>query len=263
MPEYTELTLETHRDLKVDPRCAVGIAEKQHIITLRVNEVGYAANQFPLFFSRADEKANWMISAINSFEIEKNLFVEDKNWTGAYVPIGMQTYPFFLMRKEGEENQFCIGIDESNEAFSKTDGEPLFLEDEKASHMLTRATKLLEQELNNEVQSIKFGRYIAEHKLIKEVDVVVKYQDGRVNTLKGLNTVDEAVFNALSDEDFLEMRKLGYLLPMYSMITSTFQLNTLLTRHNKQHEAKIVQVTLEAPGAMAEKQEADQAPVAS
>ena len=252
MPEFTELTLDAHRDLKVDPRCAIAVAEKQHIITLRVSEVSYAANQFPVFFSRTNDESNWMISAINSFEMDKNLFVKDNNWTGSYVPIGMQTYPFFLMQKEGKEKEFCIGIDEKNSAFSKTEGEPLFMEDEKASPMLSRATQLLELELNNEVQTVKFGRYMDEHKLIKEVDVLVKYQDGRINTLKGLNTVDEAAFNELSDEDVLEMRKLGYLLPMYSMLTSSFQLNTLLVRHNDTFDNKIVQVNLDKPGAAAE-----------
>ena len=257
MPELTELTLEAHRDLKVDPLCAVTVAEKQHIITLRLAEVSYAANQFPVFFSRTSEDANWMISAINSFEIDKNLFVKDNSWTAAYVPIGMQTYPFFLMRKEGKENEVCIGIDEQNAAFSKTEGEPLFSEDSKASPMLSRATNFLEQELKNEVNTIKFGRYMAEHKLIKEINVVVKYQDGRVNTLQGLNTVDEAEFNKLSDEDFLEMRKLGYILPMYSMLTSAFQINTLLVRHNEQYDNKIVQVSLDNVNKDAATQESD------
>lgn len=247
MPEFTELTLEAHRDLKVDPRCAVAVAEKQHIINLRVSEVNYAANQFPVFFSRTNEEANWMISAINSFEIDNNLFVEDNNWTGLYVPIGMQTYPFFLIRKEGTDKEFCIGINEENTAFSKTEGEALFSEDEKASPMLSRATQLLELEFNNEVQTVKFGRHMDEHKLIKEIDVVVKYQDGRVNKLKGLNTIDENAVNELSDEDFLEMRRLGYILPMYSMLTSAFQLNTLLKRHNERFDKKIVQVSVDDP----------------
>ncbi len=248
MPEFTELTLEDHGDLKIDPRCAINVAKNQHIITLRVTEVSYAANQFPVFFSRTDKDANWMISAINSFEIDTNLFVKDDEWTASYAPIGMQTYPFFLMRKDEKENEFCIGIDEKNPAFSRTEGDPLFLEDNKASLLLTRATKLLEQELQNEVQTVKFGQYMDERKLIKPVDLSVKYQDGRVNTLKGLNRIDETVFNELSDEEFLEMRKLGFLFPLYSMITSGFQMNNLLTHHNEQNDNKIVQVNFNTPG---------------
>jgi len=253
MAELTEITLDSHRDLKVDPRCAINVAAKQHIITIRINEIGYAANQFPLFFSRTSEEVDYVVSAVNSFEVDSNLFVKDENWTASYAPIGMQTYPFFIMRKEGKENEFCIGIDEENPAFSTTDGEAIFDEEGKATAMLSRATQLLEHEINNEIQSVQFTRFLNENKLIKTVDVVVQYQSGRVNTLKGLNTVDEKAVNDLSDEVFLDMRKRGYMLPVYSMLTSVFHLNTLLTRHNEvKSDDKVVQVKLDDPSAKAE-----------
>ena len=241
-----ELSLKDHSDLKIDPSCAIKVAEKQHLINLKVSELSMAVSSSPVFLSRASEEADWTISAINSFEIDKNLFVEDEKWTATHIPVGMQTYPFFLMRKDGEENSFTIGINENSEAFSKDKGEALF-EDGKASVRLSQATAQLEVEMKNNLHTYQFAKKLSELELIKPVDVQVIYQDGKTNILKGLNTLDEAKLNELGTEQFEELRKAGYLGPIYSMLISIYQFNNLIRLHNNQSRAKVVQVKLEPP----------------
>lgn len=245
----TEITLDAHKDLKFDPLGAMRVAEKQHIVSLKVNEIAIASTQFPIFLSKALTNDRWVISAINSFEVNANLFVDGDNWNGSYLPTGMQTYPFFLMEKEGGEREYCIGIQEQNPVFSKEEGEPLFEEDGKAGLPLSRATKLLQADLSNEVHTFQFNKMMQEFGLIKPVNLVVSYHDGKTNTLQGLNTIDEQALQNLDDDKLLELRKLGYLLPAYSLIASGFQLNSLLIKHNQKYadEQKILQVSLEEP----------------
>lgn len=244
--KLVELSLKDHADLKVDPACAIKVAQNQHLINLKVSELSMAVSSSPVFLSRISDKADWAISAINSFEMEKNLFVENDEWTATHLPIGMQTYPFFLMRKDGEENNFTIGISEASGAFSKDEGEPLF-EDGKASIRLSQATAQLEVEIKNDIHTYQFAQKLAELELIKSVDVQVIYQDGKTNILKGLNTIDESKLTDLKAEQFEELRQAGYLAPIYSMLISIYQFNNLIRLHNKQSSAKVVQVKLETP----------------
>jgi len=246
-PTLTELSLEKHANLKMDPKGVIAVAKSQHIISLKVSEVGMAASSFPIFLSRPAEGAEWALSAINSYELDSNLFVENDTWTATHMPIGMQTYPFFLMRSERDEKSFTIGIDEQNRVFSETEGEALF-EDGKASLRLSQATAQLELEVKHDVHTYKFAKQIEELGLIKDIDLQVHYQSGLVNTLKGLCTIDEQALYDLDAETFAGLRKEGYLMPLYVMLTSIYQFNNLIKIHNRLNPEKtILQVKLEVP----------------
>lgn len=247
LPSLTELSATTHADLKMNPQGVLKVAANQHIINLKVSEVGMAISSFPIFISRISENADWTISAINSFELGSNLFVENDAWIGTHLPIGMQTYPFFLMRSPTDEKNFTIGIDEKSSVFSKQEGEALF-ENGKASMRLSQATAQLELEVKHDVHTYKFTKKAEELGLIRPMDLQVQYHNGRVNTLKGLNTIDEVALQELDIEKFDELRKESYLLPLYSMLTSIYQFNNLIKLHNlKYPDNTIAQVKLEVP----------------
>jgi len=170
-PTLTELSATTHADLKMDPIGALKVAATQHMINLKVSEVGMAASSFPIFMSRASENADWNLSAINSYELNDNLFVQNDSWTGTHLPIGMQTYPFFLMRSPNDEKSFTIGIDEQASVFSKDEGEALFGEDGKASIRLSQATAQLELEVKHDVHTYQFAKKAEELGLIRAIDL--------------------------------------------------------------------------------------------
>lgn len=248
MAELTELNPKNHGDLKVDLGSAIKVAKDHHLINLKVSEVGNAVTSFPVFITKVSQATDWAISAITSFELSKNLFVKDGEWQATYTPTGMQTYPFFLMNAPEGENKFTVGIDEENSAFSKDEGEALFDENDKASLYLSRVTAILEGDINNEVHTYHFTKKLEELELIKPMDLSVQYGDGSINTLKGLNTIDEEKLQNLDIEELDNLRKKGYLGPVYGMLMSIFQLNVMIRRHNEVDGAKMVaQVKLEVP----------------
>ena len=151
------------------------------------------------------------------------------------------------MRSPTDEKNFTIGIDEQSSVFSKQEGEALF-ENGKASIRLSQATAQLELEVKHDVHTYKFTKKAEELGLIRPMDLQVQYHNGRVNTLKGLNTIDEVVLQELDVEKFDELRKESYLLPLYSMLTSIYQFNNLIKLHNlKYPDNTIAQVKLEVP----------------
>jgi len=244
--KLTELSSKTHADLKMIENCALEVARTQHVINVKVSEVGMAAGSFPLFISKNSHTGDWAMSAVTGIELNTNLFIDGDYWDATYLPTGMQTYPFFLMKSEREEGSFTIGIDENNVAFSKEKGKPLFEENGRASMLLSGVTSMLEDDMKNEVHTYQFCKMLDEKGLIKSLDVLVHYADGQTNTLKGLYSPDEEKIQALPLEELGELREKGYLAPIYAMLISIFQFNALILRNNRlDGTAKIKQVTME------------------
>ena len=246
MSKLVELNPADHGNYRVAEHSAAEAAQKQHIINLRVTEVGQAVTSFPVFFTKVANSTNWAMSALCSLEPEHNLFVRDGRWDAIYQPTVMQTYPFYLMQKPDAERQYTVGIDVQNKVFESKDGEALFDDKGKATLYLSKVTALLEADLKNDLHTFDFARKLEELGLMKSVDVLVFYEGDKVNTLKGLHTLDEEKLQALETEPFETLRKQGYLAPIYAMLISLAQLNALIRRHNQSEEAeKIAQVKLE------------------
>ena len=247
MAELVELTPDAHGDLKLDTQAAIEVAKRTHIMSLRVTEISRAACEVPVFLTKSSQDGEWLISSITSLEVEKSLLVRDDKWMGLYQPSAMATYPFFLMRHPTEEKQYTIGIDEEHAAFSKDSGEALFEDSKKATPMLSRITAMLQEDMRNDVHTYQFCKHVSELGLIRPIDVSVAYEGGKVNTLKGLNTIDEAKLVDLSEEQFKELREKNYLAPLYSLLISLYQLNHLIRLHNDHSGGeRIVQVSMGA-----------------
>ncbi len=247
MTALVELSSSKHGRLRVVDNCALDLAAKQHVVNLRVTEIGKAVSSFPLFMTRNPQSGGWALSAMCSFEPGQNLFVERAHWTGTYLPTAMQTYPLFLMRSPTEEKSYTVGIDEQSPAFSNEQGEALFDEQGKASLYLSKATALLEADIKNDIHTYQFLSRLEELGLMKSVDVQVKYDDDAVNTIRGLHTIDEDKLQLLAAQQLEELNKNGYLLSIHAMLVSTFQLNALIKKHNqKQGPTVVVQVKLES-----------------
>ncbi len=248
MAELIELSKKTHADLKLLENCALRVAKTQHVVNVKVSEVGMAAGCFPLLMTKNSHTGDWALSAITGIELSTNLFIKDYFWEATYLPTGLQTYPFFLMKSEREEGAFTIGIDEDNAAFSKVDGAPLFEDSGQATPMLSSITKMLEADMKNEIHTYQFAKMLDEMGLIKAMDVLVHYADGRTHTLQGLYTPDEEKLQTLPIADLDTLREKGYLAAVYAMLISIYQFNALILRNNQlDGSVKVKQIQLEIP----------------
>ena len=244
MPKVAALSSATHKDLKVAPNCVVDAIKDQHIINIRVSEISKASACMPVFLNKFEGADNWSISTITSLELNKNLFVTDNKWTVNYVPNVMKSYPFFLLNSQNE-GEFTIAIDEESNAFSKKDGVDIFDKDGKKSPAMDNVVKILESDIAGRQHTTKFVETLEEFGLIDSLTMKVQYQDGQVQNLTGLNSIDERKLHSLDDETFIKLRKTGFLAPIYALILSVFQLNELMKRHNQTPGAKqIVQVSM-------------------
>ena len=244
MAKVVALNSTNHRDLKVTPNCVVDAIKDQHIVNIRVSEISKASACMPIFLNHFEGSDEWSVSAITSLELQKNLFVVDDKWSVNYVPNVMKAYPFFLVNGQ-KEGEFTIGIDEESDAFSKTEGVEIFDKEGKNSKAMESIVELLQSDIGGRVHTKKFVDTLVEFDLIDSLTMKVQYEDGQVQTLTGLNSVDERKLTAMDDETFCKLRETGFLAPIYALILSVFQLNELMKRHNSKDGVKrIVQVNM-------------------
>lgn len=233
MAELVKLSNTKHQALRVRHECNLELAATQQIMKLRVTELSKAVTNFPIFFTKDQNHGGWVLSALTSFELGQNLFVDDGVWQGTYQPNSMLTHPLYLMKSDEGKNSYALGILEDSPAFSKEQGDALFDANGHASSYLNRVTKLLETEVKGDIQTSQFSQKIAELGLLKAIDLKIFYQDDSAQTLAGLYTIDEDKLQSLSAEELAELSRLGYLIPAHAMLISIYQLNLLLRKSNE------------------------------
>ena len=236
MTTLTALTSEKHGDLRVIPSSRLQIAQAQHVINVKANEVALSASTFPVFITRNPSNGRLALTAVLSFEEGKNLFTRGGGWSAIFEPVVLRTYPLFLMATDSNEKGYCVGIDEASNAFSREDGERLFDDSGQPSHYHDRVFRMLEAGIADEEQTNLFLHKVDELGLIKPVDLLVTYASGEAKTIQGLITVDEDRLKTLSAEQVAELNSSGYLFTLHALLMSLSQLNRLIRLNNSDEE---------------------------
>jgi hypothetical protein len=197
MATRTELSSKQHTGLKIAPNAQIKHAAKLHMMTLSASEIANASTCFPVFASRNKTSDSWVFSSMTSFELEQNLYVQNTQWTPFFYPMSLRTYPLFLMQSDKDENTYTVGFDAQSDALSMIEGIDLFQENGKATEYLTDITQMLNITTGKLKQSYEFGNVLEQLGLFKEIDLNVQYEDGTVNLIKGLYTINEDVLQTL------------------------------------------------------------------
>ena len=246
MTNLIALNDSTHRHLRLTTEGSVEMAKRSHVINLNVSEVGKAVSSFPVFLTKDAHNGRWALSALASFKPGHSLFVEGSDWAATYQPISIQTYPFLLIQSKEDAEKFSVGFISDSKGLSEQEGEALFGEDGKPSEILQQITSLLESDLQYAPHTFQFAKRLEEIGVIKEINIIVNYADGTSQTLKGLHTVDEDKMKLLDSEILVELNKNGYLTVIHAMLTSIYQLNSLIQKQSSRDDVKkVVQIKLE------------------
>lgn len=246
MSVLKELTSTQHINLRVTKNSQINFAATQHLLNIRVGEVGQSICSMPVFLTKDPQQGLWRLSAVTSFSAGENLLVKQNQWLAPYQPTSIQTYPFYLMNSPAGDNTYTIGIDETNQAFSQTQGTPLFEGAGKASPYLGHIKKLLEADIQNDINTFQFGRLLEELGLCKPINLLVRYADESTQKITGLTTIDEDKLHALSAENLMLLNKKGYLAAIHALLISMLQLNALIQKNNSNgHLLQIKNIKIE------------------
>lgn len=212
-----------------------GFAAKAIVIPLMAAEMPTAMRSYPIVFS-GPEFMPMMVTGIKEGE---NLFIDAKGkWTEPhYVPAYARRYPFILAGDETDERlTLCIENDPARlvdiNTKTKKTTKPLF-EDGEQGEVIKSALSFCEQYQGMFVKTRQIMKVIADSGLLAERTSKITLADGQSFNITGFHLVDEAKLLAMSDEDFIKLRKADALATIYCHLASMNSWNSLL------HQAKL------------------------
>lgn len=227
---FQPLHKETHKNIKIKPAKSVEDLATQHALGVVVQEFALAGNQYPIAFVQGKDQEGYFPVALLGLEPNKNLFVNaDNKWEGMYMPARYTHKPFSVIPSQEDKNLFGIAINMDSEVVSEDEGEALFDEKGEETEYLASRKKSLISYVEHEQITKAFIDELVKFDLLHSQNVNVKVGEKEFN-LNGLFMVDEKKLSALSDEDFLSLRKRGFLGPIYAHLGSMHQVNNLIQK---------------------------------
>jgi hypothetical protein len=227
--DFQALHNETHKDVKITKFQDVSDLKTQHALGIVVHEFSTAGAQYPIAFVQ-DENETFLPVAIMSLEPNSNLFVnDDGKWGGMYMPARYTHKPFTVSRHPEDQNMFAIGIDMNSPLISKEEGEALFTDAGEETEYMKQRKEAIMKYVEHEQVTQGFSNYLKDKGLFHAQNITVQVRDKEFN-LTGLHMIDEKKLNELSDEEFVELRKRGYLAPIYAHLSSLHQVTRLIQK---------------------------------
>lgn len=204
------------------------------VVQLSAPEVAKAAVSMPLAFMEVKE--NFSLVAVCGLNAQQNLFIApDGRWVGAHVPAVFRGYPFKLARTgAGDDLSLCIDT-ASGLLVERDKGEPFYNEDGTPSEAVRKVMEFLIQTTGGQEAVNRAATALSQHGVLEPWPI--KISDGeQERDVNGLLRVNERAFNALGDEAFLALRKVGGLQVAYAQLLSSGNIN-ILGRLAQTHQA--------------------------
>lgn len=229
------VSLERHGKKGLAQGGDLGFAASAVVIPLMAAEMPAAMRSYPIVFSGPD----FMPMMVTGVRDGENLFIDDKgNWAEPhYVPAYVRRYPFILAGGETDERlALCVENDPARlvdiNTKTKKTAKPLF-DKEEQGEVIKNALSFCEQYQGMFVKTRQIMKVIADSGLLAERTSKITLADGQSFNLTGFHLVDEAKLLAMSDEDFIKLRKADALALIYCHLASMNSWNSLL------HQAKL------------------------
>lgn len=207
-----------HGELRLRPAKTMNFAAKANSIVLAGSEFAAASHDYPIVFS--GKGAEPTAFAVTGRKTGENMFVsKDGAWKkGAYIPAYVRRYPFMLIKSQ-DGKTFNLAIDPESEMIHAKIGDPLFDGDQpsKATERMLELSKSFVLDMERTATII---RQLEALDLLEERQIDVTLANGVKSRIGGFRVVNESKLTALSDGDFLAMRKTGALPVVYMHLVS-------------------------------------------
>ncbi|MCC5851498.1 MAG: SapC family protein [Alkalimonas sp.] len=233
------LSKEQHQGLRVNFKQPFAHIATEHLLPVVVHEFGPTAAVFPIVFVKNNDSGNFQPVALLGLEQGQNLYLQDDQMQVSYVPLAARNYPFFLTPDPENDKQLTVGIDENSPRLGKDEGEALYTEQGEESELLQRAKQQLADFFDTSRATRTFVEKLTELNLLEGKTLTVQI-NGQKREINGLFLIDEKKLNELTDEQFVELRKQGYLAAIYAHMLSIQQVQRL-TRWQSEREAPAAQ----------------------
>lgn len=219
------LSLEMHQNLGLkNIEKPFSFVEKSHVVPLTIQEFGLASTCMPIIFA-PDKKTPLAVLGTRSGD---NVFV-DKNgfWNpDVYIPAFVRRYPFIFAADEAT-GDYLVCIDRDAEMVGENPDIPFF-DGETPSQYSQSAMQFLQEFEAQRKSTEGWVEVVSKYDLIENrtVNYTPTNQNGEEQKpvkIADYMAISEDKLNALSDEQFLELKKAGVLPGIYAHLLSLLQ----------------------------------------
>ncbi|MFB0981216.1 MAG: SapC family protein [Alteromonadaceae bacterium] len=228
-----------HLNTKIDLSKIEQHGADLHLVPVVLSEFIHLAVQYPIVLTKHGETGQFVFSAMLGFEKNENLFWQEEQWQGLYVPLQVRRQPFFIEaiehqnNSEHDNNELVVCVNMESPALSNNTGEALFDINGQESTFFQEAKDLLAQLLTGEKENNLLLESLTLMGLIQPMSLDITFVDQSSTKLLGLYTIDQEKLTSLSKEQVLTLYQAGLLPSIYTMITSLGQVHALIDLKNK------------------------------
>ncbi len=214
--DVVPLNRETHKNSKINVKPERYSAYRgANLVPALVDEFVAASAHLPLIFMPTAEAPApcFLLGLRNGVNA---CIGADGKWNGDYIPAYLRRHPFILGEMPGSEPLVCV--DKTH--ISEEEGEALFTGEGTETPVLIEMVRLTNDYFEASKRTEAFAKTLQSMGLLRSVNIDVKFEGGDTLGLHGILTIDEEKLAALSDEDFVKLRKEGYLPAIYGHMFS-------------------------------------------
>ena len=225
-PKIVPLHSEGHGKLKVRELGSFEHVKNSHMVPVTAHEFIRLGAEYPIVFVKNSETGQFQAVALMGLKVGENLFVDGDKWLGVFVPGSIRNHPFVLAPSGQNQDQLMVGIIENSPLVNEEEGNALFTEAGEESDYLKAKKETLVNFLESDQMTRAFVNVLVEKELLIPQSLTVNAGEEKIN-LSGIYIVDEKKLNELSEEDFADFRKRGFLPPLYAQLGSLHQFSKL------------------------------------
>ncbi|WP_444934700.1 SapC family protein [Microbulbifer sp. JTAC008] len=229
-----------HRNCKLI-KSDLSHSKNSHICPILLPEFIPVARACPIIFARSKETGKLESCGLLGVTPGENLFWQEGQWQGDYIPASIRSYPFYLKYKEGDSSNAFVCVESSllSEDGNSSLGVRLFEENGNPSGHLLEAQRRLEDIHLKKTQVWKFVAILQRNNLLVEKEINIDLPGDVKHKLTGVYCISEKRLGELDSAAFLELRESGCLPFIYAHLFS-LQKSTALSALHKKFHAKIL-----------------------
>ncbi|WP_440873665.1 SapC family protein [Thalassotalea sp. PLHSN55] len=240
---YQSICATAHADMRIKANVGCTHLAALNNSAVLAEEVAEMSGSCPVVFLQNEEAGSFQLSALFALLPDENLFIDKQgNWTGTYIPVGLNLDPFAVfVGAEKESDRMKIRKDSSR--LSTSEGEKLF-ENGQESAYLTDIKAQLETVIDASVQTERFIQNLVNRNLLSQFAIKIEGLPEGPKVINGLYTINTDEFAYLTNEDVLMFHEMHYWGPIYAIQHSMKQFKKLVQLHNIRHPGVKIKLTL-------------------
>lgn len=217
MTNIIPLDKKNHKNYKIKPDKSYAHTKSQHIALIQVHEFVAAAIHYPIVFVKNAETGEFRSVVMLGLEPNENLFSQNNSWNAQYVPTSIKGYPFLITP---DTMSLCINTE--SPLINENEGMSLFNDEGKETDFLKSTKQLLANFIAQTPVTESFIKHISSKKLISpfNISIEINKKQEKKYDLNGVYAIDNSKLQDLPDDEFLTLKKAGYLPAIYAHLTS-------------------------------------------